>query len=260
MMEIKNLSFAYKKNGMKILDQVSFSVPEGRLIAVLGANGAGKTTLFKCMLGFLKNYEGSVCIRAHEIRAMSRKKLAKEIAYIPQSEDPVYNYSVFDSVLMGTTGSLSALQNPGTEQEQTAEEALEQLGIAHLAERGMQEISGGERQLVFLSRALAQNAKILIMDEPTANLDYGNQQQVMHHIREMADQGYSILLSTHNPEQALRFATDAIALKDHRVIANGPADKVLDETLIERLYGLRVTITEVNAGGKIVRSCIPVRR
>lgn len=259
MMEVKQLSFAYRKGGPRILDEINLSIREGCLIAVLGANGAGKTTLFQCMLGFLKNYEGGVYLDRSEIRTLSRKEIAKKIAYIPQSEAPVYNYTVFDSVLMGTTGSLSALQSPGKEQERIAQEALMQLGIEHLSERGMNEISGGERQLALLARALAQKAKILIMDEPTANLDYGNQQQVMHHVQEMAMNGYTILLSTHNPEHALQFATDVIALKDRRILAQGKAETVLKEDLIQEIYGIHVKITEIKAEGKTVRSCIPLK-
>ena len=258
MMEVKNLSYAYKKGGPKVLDQISFRLERGRLIAVLGANGAGKTTLFKCILGLMKQYEGSVLLDGREIRSLSRKEIAKKIAYIPQSEIPVYNYTVLDTVMMGTTSMISPLRSPGKEQEEIAEAAMERLGISYLSERGIGEISGGERQLALLARAMAQKAQILIMDEPTANLDYGNQQQVMSQIKRMAEEGYTILLSTHNPEHALQYATDVFAIKDSHVLAEGSADKVLNEELIEQIYGLKVKITETEINGKRVRSCIPV--
>ena len=188
---------------------------------------------------------------------MGRKEMAKLAAYIPQSEAPVFNYTVKDSVLMGTTGTLSPLQSPGEEQLALTERAMEYLGLEHMADRGINEISGGERQLVLLARAMAQKAKILIMDEPTANLDYGNQQHVLRHIQKMADQGYTILLSTHNPEHALQYATHVLAIKNHRVLASGKAETTLTEELIKEIYGLEVRIMEVPVGGGTVRSCIP---
>ena len=256
MLSVKNLSFAYKP-GEKILDDISFDAPEGRLIAVLGPNGAGKSTLFKCILGFMNKFDGEIYLGDKEIRQMTRKEIANMAAYIPQSETPVFNYTAFDAVLMGTTGMLSALQRPGKEQEEIARKAIDYLGISYLSEKGINEISGGERQLVFLARAMAQQAKILIMDEPTANLDYGNQQHVLNHVQNMTKEGYTILLSTHNPEHALQYATHILSIKDHKILAEGEADEVLNEDLIEKIYGLKVTIIETEVDGKMVRSCVP---
>ena len=257
MLEVRNLTFAYKEGGEKVLDDLSFKAEEGRLIAVLGPNGAGKSTLFKCILGFMNKFEGEVFLEGTEVRKMSRKEIARCAAYIPQTETPVFNYTAFDSVLMGTTGMLSALQRPGKEHEKITRDAMEYLGISYLAQRGINEISGGERQLVFLARAMAQQAKILIMDEPTANLDYGNQQHVLNHVRKMTEEGYTILLSTHNPEHALQYASHILAIKDHKILAEGEAGKVLDETLIEKIYGLKVRIIETEVSGRVVRSCVP---
>ena len=255
MIDVRGLTFAYDK--VKVLDNMSFSLGSGQLVAVLGPNGAGKSTLFKCMLGLLRHYDGQILLGGRDIRSMGRKEMAKLAAYIPQSEAPVFNYTVKESVLMGTTGTLSPLQSPGEEQLALTERAMEYLGIEHMADRGINEISGGERQLVLLARAMAQKAKILIMDEPTANLDYGNQQHVLRHIQKMADQGYTILLSTHNPEHALQYATHVLAIKNHRVLASGKAETTLTEELIKEIYGLEARIMEVPVGGGTVRSCIP---
>lgn len=257
MIEIKNLSFAYKKNKPKVLENINVKIDAGNLIAVLGPNGAGKSTFFKCILGFMKNYEGQILLGGKEVRTLSRKEMAKMVAYIPQSETPIYNYTVLESVMMGTTGMLSPLQSPGKEQEDIAKEAMRYLDIEYLEKRGINEISGGERQLALLARAMAQKAKILIMDEPTANLDYGNQQHVMDHVKLMAEQGYTILVSTHNPEHALQYATHVLAIKDHHVLADGDAEHTLNEELIEKIYGLKVKIIELEIDGKHVRSCIP---
>lgn len=257
MIEIRNLSFSYKKDLPKVLDDINFTMNEGHLIAVLGPNGAGKSTLFKCILGFMKNYDGEIYLNGKDIRSLNRKEMAKIVAYIPQSETPVYNYTVLESIMMGTTGMLSPLQSPGKEQENIAKEAMRYLDIEYLEQRGINEISGGERQLALLARAMAQKAKILIMDEPTANLDYGNQQHVMNHVKKMAQNGYTILLSTHNPEHALQYASHVLAIKDHHVLADGDAQTTLNEELIEKIYGLKVSIIEVEVDGKMVRSCIP---
>ena len=159
MIDVRGLTFAYDK--VKVLDNMSFSLGSGQLVAVLGPNGAGKSTLFKCMLGLLRHYDGQILLGGRDIRSMGRKEMAKLAAYIPQSEAPVFNYTVKESVLMGTTGTLSPLQSPGEEQLALTERAMEYLGIEHMADRGINEISGGERQLVLLARAMAQKAKIL---------------------------------------------------------------------------------------------------
>ena len=259
MIKVSNLTFSYDPS-FKVLDDISFELGTGQLVAVLGPNGAGKSTLFKCLLGLLRKYEGEIYMGGHNIKTLNRKKMASIAAYIPQSETPVFNYSVMDSVLMGTTGMLSPLQAPGEEQIEIARKAIEYLDIGYMADRGINEISGGERQLALLARAMAQKAKVLIMDEPTANLDYGNQQHVLRHIQKMARQGYTILLSTHNPEHALQYATHVLAIKDHKILAEGDAKTTLNENLIKEIYGLDVKVLEVEVGGSIVRSCIPAKR
>ena len=256
MIRISGLTFAYEKT--PVLDHVDFAAGAGQLIAVLGKNGAGKSTLFKCMLGFLTKYEGTIELAGREIRTLSRRELARCAAYIPQSEMPVYNYTVEDTVLMGTTGQLSPFESPKDEQKKTAAAAIEMLGIEELSDRGILDLSGGERQLVLLARAIAQQAKILIMDEPTANLDYGNQHLVMRRIREMAENGYTVVLSTHNPEHALLYATHVLALKDHKIEACGRSEEIITEKLIEDLYGMRVKIAVTQSEGKKIRSCIPL--
>ena len=257
MIKVSNLTFAYDQ--AKVLDNISFELGSGQLTAVLGPNGAGKSTLFKCLLGLLKGYEGEILLDGSDIRHLDRRKMAVLAAYVPQSESPVFNYTVLDTVMMGTAGMLSPLRMPGKEQKETAGQAVEFLGIEHLADRGIQDISGGERQLVFLARAIAQKAKILIMDEPTANLDYGNQQLVLRHVRKMAEQGYTILMSTHNPEHALQYASQVLAIKDHTILAQGSTEKLLTEELIREIYGLEVRVLEIETDGSKIRSCIPAK-
>lgn len=253
--ELKDVSFSYGKH--PVLHRVSFSAEQGSLVAVLGPNGAGKSTLFRCILGLLKRYEGSITLCGRSVAQCPSHVMARLAAYIPQTSDPVFNYTVEDMVLMGATGALPAVRAPKKEQIDAAAKALEQLGIAHLAGCGICQISGGERQLALIARALVQQAKILIMDEPTANLDYGNQQRVLRQIQGLAAQGHTILLSTHNPEHALRYTSHVLALQNGAVCAAGKTEEVLTAELIHTLYGVSVTIAEYPApDGTLVRSLV----
>lgn len=242
--ELKDVSYSYGKH--EAVKHVTFTANRGDLVAVLGPNGAGKSTLFQCMLGLLRGYEGEIDICHKNIRTLSRAQLSRMAAYIPQSAEPVFNYTVFDTVLMGTTGGLGLLKTPGQAQTDAADAALRTLGIEELAQRGIGTLSGGERQLVLIARAMAQNAKILIMDEPTANLDYGNQQRVLERIRDLAAQGYTVLLSTHNPEHAFRYATHVLALQQGSAVACGKTQDTLTAELIEQLYGVKVKLTDTD--------------
>jgi iron complex transport system ATP-binding protein len=168
----------------------------------LGPNGVGKSTLFKCILSLLRSYSGDILLDGVSTRSLTERQIARSIAYIPQAHGPVFPYSVLDVVLMGAAGSHRFFALPRSEDEQYALAQLEALGIADMADRDYSLLSGGERQLVLIARALAQRAQILVMDEPTANLDYGNQVRVMEHITNLSRRGYGVLLSTHNPEHA----------------------------------------------------------
>ena len=179
-LEVRNLSFSYGSH--RVLQNVSFRAREGELLAVLGPNGVGKSTMFHLLLGLEKSRFGTLWIDGEPVDSASAL-LARQIAYVPQSHYPSFNYSVTDMVLMGTTVQVHGFASPGLKQMAQAEDAMEQMGITHLRDRGYLQISGGERQLVLVARALAQQAKILILDEPTANLDYGNQLRVLSRIK-----------------------------------------------------------------------------
>ena len=245
--EVKNLSFAYKRR--EVLKNVSFSANDGEFVALLGPNGAGKTTLFRCILGFLNGYSGSVLCDGADMKTASVRERGALLAYIPQSGMPIFNHTVIDTVLMGTTRHGSIFAVPGKKQLETAEGALEKLGITHLRERGISELSGGERQMVLIARAVAQGAKALIMDEPAASLDLGNRHCVLSLARTLAREGYTVLMSMHDPEQALVFADCAIMLRGGEIIANGMADDVITEKLIHKVYGIDVEISS-SKGGK----------
>ena len=183
-LEVSDLFFSYDETD--VLKSVSFCADRGERIAVLGPNGVGKSTLFRCLLGFLEPKRGSVKIAGRDVRDYSRRALAAELAYIPQSYSPAFDHTVLDSVLMGLGAQLGPFDRPSREQTDAALRILDELGIGALASRGCMRISGGERQLMLLGRALIQNAHTLIMDEPTACLDYGNSFRVMQRIESLS--------------------------------------------------------------------------
>jgi iron complex transport system ATP-binding protein len=248
-LEARGLNFSYGRR--QILRNIGFSLEKGEFLAALGPNGVGKSTLFRCILGVEKRYSGLILLDNGDIRSKSPREMAKTIAYVPQIHYPSFNYSALDMVLMGTAAQGKEWASPDARQKRNAEEALERLGIAGLGGRDFTRLSGGEQQLVLIARALAQQTRLLVMDEPTANLDYGNQIRVLLQIKALSAQGYSIIMSTHNPEHALQFAGRILALRDGEIYALGPAAETLDAALIRALYGV-----DPLAGLSALRSCI----
>ena len=250
--EAKDIEFSYK--ALPVLLGLNFSAGSGDVVAVLGPNGVGKSTLFRCLLGFLTPQRGDIFIDDRDIRAMNRAEIARHIAYIPQSVSPVFNYTVQDTVLMGLTNSLGMFQSPGQREIEKSFATLDSLGIAHLRHRGCGQISGGERQLALLARALIQDAGILVMDEPTANLDYGNSWRVMERIVSLASGGYTVIFSTHDPNQVFSHANKVLVMHDGNVLAFGPPSEVLSEELLSRIYNINVKVRKVpfDGGGVFV--------
>ncbi len=254
MLEVNNLRFAYTNH--EVLAGVSFKATAGECLCLLGENGAGKTTLFRCLLGLLRGFTGEICINGIRSQKLSIRETAKTIAYIPQAHAPAFNYSVFDTVLMGTNPQIESYRSPGIAEYETALNALKLLKVDHLSDRGYAQISGGERQLVLIARALAQQSRVLVMDEPTANLDYGNQIRVMRQVKLLAQQGYLVVLSTHNPEHALTYADNVLVLKQGKVLTHGHPASVLTPEVIQQIYGVSVELfTLPSATGCIPTFC-----
>ena len=247
--EVRNLCFSYGQSA--VLKNVSFTARKGELLSVLGPNGVGKSTLFRCILGLLKGCKGEIIVGSTDVKRMAAKELAHRIAYIPQSHHPAFNYSVMDVVLMGTAHQVGAISSPGKREMAQARAALEQMGISSMAQKSYLKLSGGEQQLVLISRALAQQAKAILMDEPTSNLDFGNQLRVLQEVRRLAAMGYTILMSSHNPQHILHFSDRVIALCDGEVIAGGPPHDVMDEALLKRIYGVDVRFIDTDEGRTI---------
>lgn len=241
--EVKDLCFSYGER--EVLHGVSFKAEQGEFLSILGPNGVGKSTLFRCVLGLLRDYTGSITVEGRDAKSLSIREAAKLVAYIPQSSHPAFNYSVRDIVLMGTTSGLGTFSTPKKEDVRRVEEALEKIGISHLAERCFHRISGGERQLALIARALVQRAPVLMLDEPTASLDFGNQLLVLTQARELAREGYTVIQTTHNPEQSYMFSDRILALRGGEVLTEGRPKDVLTSDMMRQLYGVEVEVSSL---------------
>lgn len=253
--EVEHLSFSYGKH--QVLKDLSFYIPDGELVGVLGPNGVGKSTLFRCILGLNTNYEGTILVNGKDIRRLSIKERAREVSYIPQSHASVYDYEVIDVVLMAAGSDLKMLSNPGKQQLMRAYAALERIGIEDFAHRTYTHISGGEQQLVLIARAIAQNANTIVMDEPTSALDYGNTVRILSCVRQLACEGMSIVQSTHNPDQAFLYSDQTLVIQDGKVKAMGSPRETITSELISGLYGIDVEVNSLYEDK--VRVCVPVK-
>jgi iron complex transport system ATP-binding protein len=241
---IERLAFGYP--GRTVGRDVSFRVESGRVVALLGPNGGGKTTLFKTILGLLRPHGGAVRIDGEDVAAWPRRRLAQAIAFVPQSHLAYFPFQVLDVVVMGRAAHLGAFAAPGARDTEIAMAALQRLGIASLAERAYTRISGGERQLVLLARALAQEARLIVMDEPTASLDFGNQVRALQTIRQLAAGGFGVLFSTHAPEHTFLCADETALLHGGRLVGFGPPRAVVTAETLRLLYGVDVAVVDLD--------------
>jgi iron complex transport system ATP-binding protein len=254
-LEVRALEFGFP--GRTIGRDVNFSLAAGESMCVLGPNGGGKTTLFRTLLGLLPSHRGEILLDGKPLHLLSRAEIARLAGYVPQGHSAYFAFTLREFVLMGRTARVGAFSTPGKADRAVAERALESLGIAALAERPVTEVSGGERQLALVARALAQEPKLLVMDEPTASLDFGNQVKVLEKISSLADTGISVVFSSHDPDHAFLGAQRALLLGEGRVLEIGaPKDVVRSDTL-KRLYGVDVQVVPV---GNDRHTCLPTLR
>ncbi|MDF2571212.1 MAG: transporter related, partial [Sporomusa sp.] len=227
----------------------------------LGPNGAGKTTLLRCLLDINKPSQGKILVNGNDVKILRPKEKAKFVAYVPQNTTAVFSYQVIEVVIMGRTPYLQRMTTPNSRDREIAEKALAQLEITHLAHRHFDELSGGERQMVLIARALAQQAQILIMDEPTASLDYGNQVRILKLVRMLAGQGYTIIMSSHFPDHAFLSANQVLMMQKGVVLERGHPDQVVTTENLTRLYASAIQVVEVTPqthSNKPMKVCVPV--
>lgn len=249
------VSFGYQRKA--VMEGLSLSVEEGGVLALLGPNGSGKTTLLKLLLGLLKPASGSVMLQGRNIHAMPHKELAQQLAYVPQVHKESFAYRVIDVALMGRMPHKPFFSRYTAEDRQIAQDALEKMGIAGLAERPYTEISGGERQLALIARAMTQGARTVLMDEPTNGLDYGNQVRLLERLKKLSRHGYTFVFSTHHPDHALSVADRVVMMQDGAVLHDGPAADTVTSASLEQLYGVDVRLYDVEENVPI---CVPAVR
>ncbi len=216
----------------------------GEVLALLGPNGGGKTTLLKTLLGLIPPLAGAVTLAGRPLGRLSLRERARLIAYVPQVHAGTFAFTVEDVVLMGRSAHGDLFRPPSAQDRAVAVAAIARLGIGHLAPRPYTMISGGERQLALIARALAQEPRVIVLDEPTASLDFGNQGKVMREIRALAASGLAVVFSTHDPNHALRFAERAMLIRDGTSLACGPSRAVLTAERLRALYGAEVRVVE----------------
>ncbi len=257
MLAASHLGFGYRHH--RVGSGVTLELAAGEVLCLLGPNGSGKTTLFKTLLGLLPPQEGAVLVDGLDARTLARDAMARLVSYVPQAHGAFFPYTVGETVLMGRTAHLGLFAAPSAGDRAAAAAAIERMGITHLADRIYTQISGGERQLALIARALAQEARLIILDEPTANLDFGNQVRVLQRIRALADEGIGVLLSTHDPDHAFLCADRVALLHQGVVMACGSAAAVMTADNLRRIYGVEVAVSQVALGASGLRSvCLPL--
>jgi iron complex transport system ATP-binding protein len=254
LFEVNNISFDY--DGEEIFSNISFSIDKGDVLCILGPNGTGKTTLIKCLNGLHDINSGEILINGQNIKKLSFKQISKHIGYIPQAHIPSFPFKVFDVVLMGRAPYLNLTDSPKEEDKKIALDALKTLGIDDLKDKEYTNLSGGERQLVFLARVLCQKPDILILDEPTSHLDFGNQIKLLEIIDNLAKSGLSIIMSSHLPDHAFLSSTKVAIMKDRKFIDFGTPDDVVTEDNLRKAYSIDVRLMELDDERKV---CVPMK-
>lgn len=244
-LRIDGVSFVYRETGFS-LKNVSLSLKRGEVISLLGPNGSGKTTLTKIALGVLKPTPPRVSIAGENLFEMSDRERAKTVAWVPQEVMRNVPLKVRDYVLLGRTPHISPISTPSKKDEEIALIALKRFGLEKYAETYFSQLSGGERRMVSIARAYAQQTPFLVLDEPTAYLDFRNKSLVLKTMKELAREGKGILFTTHDPNEAIEIADSVIIMSKGEIVACGPPEVTLNEEIIEKVYGIRVKMIKTN--------------
>ena len=264
VIQVRDAAFSY--GGPVIFEHVDLDIYPGQVCCLMGVNGCGKTTLIDCILGVHICTSGQILVGGKRVTDLKAAELAREIAYVPQVHDRSFPYLVKDIVLMGRTAHQKGLTAPGANDRRKCEEALERCGIAHLADRPYTQISGGEMQMVLLTRALVQETPVIVMDEPTAHLDYKNEQLFLETVADLVKQrSLGVLIATHSPNQAFAFEntgadTRVALMHDGGIAMLDLPSEVLNETTLVDVYGMEVRIADIDLGEDgHARQIVPIR-
>lgn len=250
----KHLTFAHTPDRAQ-LDDVSLAVGAGEVLCLLGPNGTGKTTLLRLLLGTLIPHRGSIMVDGLDTLQMSQVERARAIAYVPQSGVTGFPFSVLDVVVMGRSPYVRLGSAPTQRDYALAFEQLDNVGLARLAHRTFNEVSGGERQLALIARALTQASRILLLDEPTASLDFGNQARILATVSRLAERGHTVIMTSHMPDHAFACAHTVALLKRGKLLRLGVPTQVIDADVLTELYEFPIRVADLDAHTQV---CLPI--
>lgn len=254
IIRISDLCFRYGTSDPTVLENLSLTIPAGKITTVLGPNGTGKTTLLHLILGMLTPQAGSIRIDGHIQSTGARRRMSHLIGLVPQGEYVAFDFSLLEYVLLGRAPYLGALQMPDESDYEIALDALRSTGLLELWHRSVPNLSGGERQLAMVARALAQQTSILLLDEPTSHLDLGNKWRVLNLLCDLSRKGTTIVLTTHDPNIAAAIADHVVFVRDGRVLASGTKREVFTSENLSRAYGVPVNVLEVQGRPLVLNS------
>jgi len=242
ILDVQQAGFRYDFRRM-IFSEISFSLAEEEVLCILGPNGIGKSTLIRCLANLNPLCAGSIRLHDRDIRSLNHRDVAKIVGYVPQAHEIVFPFPVREFVLMGRAPHLELFSSPGKDDYAKADEAIDLVGIRKIADKPVNEISGGEYQLAMIARALAQEPEVLLLDEPTSHLDFGNQIRVLEIIDRLARDGLSVIMSSHFPDHAFLTSNNVAIMQHGSFMAYGLAEDVVTEENLKQTYGVDVSIT-----------------
>ncbi len=250
--EARELTFSYPNTARRVLRDASLCLGEGDVISVLGRNGAGKSTLLYCLLGLLRPQSGETLLCGKSVSALTPRQVAAFAGFVPQTHSSAFAYTVLDYVLMGCASGVGLFSAPGKAERGRAMDALAQMGIAQLAGRPCTQLSGGERQQAAIARAIVNKPRAVLFDEPTAHLDFANQLRVLRMLRALSEEGYGVIVTTHNPDHALLLGGKAALVDGTGAIRFGPVGEIVTRERLAQVYGADVRLEYVESLGRTV--------
>jgi iron complex transport system ATP-binding protein len=250
---VRDLGFSYP-NGKRVFEHLTFDITQGRILSILGPNGAGKSTLLGCIARLYIPDRGDVLFDGKSYRRMQQQEIACAIGFVPQHIIPSFDYRVLDYVVTGCAPRMGAFQKPKAAEYEVAWKAIQTMGLEHIAEQSITKISGGERQQVAIARVIVQKPSVILLDEPTSHLDFGNQMKVLKMLRRMADDGYGVVMTTHNPDHVLLLDDQVAVLDQGGKLTFGMGREILNEEFLSNLYGTKLRLFDIDELGR--RVCV----
>ena len=248
--EVRNLSFSYYSSQL-VINNASFTLSEGQILTILGPNGAGKSTLLNCLGNLASPSQGEIILNGSPMKSMKPKEVASVISYVQQSYESAFSYKVIDYVAMGMAPKVGVFSKPSREYSYLAYEMLETLEVSNLAAKPYTELSGGEKQIVTIARAMVQKPKVVLFDEPTSHLDYGNQIKILRLIKQMANQGCGIIITTHNPDHAILLEGTVALLDKDGLLETGSYEDIITSKRLQAVYDTELIITSVPEASRL---------